>query len=66
MLPQAISNPTPGNADLLLVGDNAADRLGITKVAVGNDVADTARNCESERSWRHHADRTPLTAVLKF
>jgi len=39
MLPQPMSKPTPGNADLLLVSDNAADWLGIAEVAVGADDA---------------------------
>jgi hypothetical protein len=39
MLPHPMSKPTPENADLLLVGDKAADRLGIAEMAIRADDA---------------------------
>ncbi len=45
MLPQPMSKPTPEMRDLLLIGDHAADRLGVAEMAVradhaGHDIAD--------------------------
>ena len=44
----------PGNADLLLVGDHAADRLRIAEVAVGTEnAADHVSHCHAVAHLRH-------------